>query len=505
MDAQKDALRRIVTTLANKNEELHNFLDTLDHTLSGLQENASLASSDLLLEFDTLSAALQEAKEALASSINDEETRKERELEKQLSQGKAALESSEELLEFANDALNIADEEEFAVAARQIKERVTMAPAFRLTMRPITTDSMSHLTVDFSRERNMLRRLSFLPVPRAPEINPARCLVCNNTVTVAWQQPGDCDGDGDDCSDGKIDHYILEYQKTDHGGVSRVRDDRPWEKVDGIQTTEYTLTGLKFDTAFVNVRVRACNKAAAGEYSEPVSLETRAFNFGFDATTCHPNLRVEGNKVEWDPQGLKTHDAKHKGQENKGRSSTPSPKKALSTSRSPANRGGRDRFTGESYTVLGDRGVDTGCHYWEVRPFPDCKSYSVGVAYRATLGKFDQLGKSAGAWCLHASQWLQTSLAAKHNNRAKSLDGPVPERIGVYCDYNNGELSFYNAESRRLLHTFRTKFTQPVVPAFMVWCGGMTIATGLQVPSMLSDTQRESEAGSMTSLNSLLS
>lgn len=35
------------------------------------------------------------------------------------------------------------------------------------------------------------------------------------------------------------------------------------------------VSGLKFDTRFVVVRVRAKNKAAAGEFSEPVAVETR--------------------------------------------------------------------------------------------------------------------------------------------------------------------------------------------------------------------------------------
>lgn len=79
-----------------------------------------------------------------------------------------------------------------------------------------------------------------------------------------------------------------------------------------------------------------------------------------------------------------------------------------------------------------------GCHYWELRPLADWKSFSVGVAYRASLGRFDQLGKNSGSWCLHASQWLQSSLTVKHNNRVKTLDWPLPQRIGIYCDYNNG-------------------------------------------------------------------
>lgn len=88
--------------------------------------------------------------------------------------------------------------------------------------------------------------------------------------------------------------------------------------------------------------------------------------------------------------------------------------------------------------LIGDQEMTDGCHYWELRPLADWKSFSVGVAYRTSLGRFDQLGKSSGSWCLHASQWLQSSLSVKHNNRAKILDWPLPQRIGIYCDYNNG-------------------------------------------------------------------
>ena len=34
------------------------------------------------------------------------------------------------------------------------------------------------------------------------------------------------------------------------------------------------LLGLKFDMKYMNFRVKACNKAVAGEFSEPVTLET---------------------------------------------------------------------------------------------------------------------------------------------------------------------------------------------------------------------------------------
>lgn len=144
-----------------------------------------------------------------------------------------------------------------------------------------------------------------------------------------------------------------------------------------------------------------------------------------------------------------------------------------------------------------------GCHYWELRLVADWKSFSVGVAYRSSLGRFDQLGKSTGSWCLHASQWLQNALAAKHNNRVKTLEWLPLQQVGIYCDYDNGtrgtttttffyvkyltffyfsqltlrhllflclsgDLVFIDVERLRLLHSFKTKFVQALVPAFTV-------------------------------------
>ncbi|XP_036186019.1 FSD1-like protein isoform X5 [Myotis myotis] len=435
MDSQKEALQRIISTLANKNDEIQNFIDTLNQTLKGVQENSSNILSELDEEFDSLYSILDEVKERMINSIKQEQARKSQELQSQLSQCNNALENSEELLEFATRSLDIKETEEFSKAARQIKDRVTMASAFRLSLKPKVSDNMTHLMVDFSQERQMLQTLKFLPVPKAPEIDPVECLVADNAVTVTWRMPEE---------DNKIDHFILEYRKTNFDGLPRVKDERCWDIIDNIKGTEYTLSAL---------------------------------NFSLDSSSSHLNLRVEDTCVEWDPTGGKGQESKVKGKENKGsasvtslkkhtRSGTPSPKRTSVGSRPPAVRGSRDRFTGESYTVLGDTAIESGQHYWEVKAQKDCKSYSVGVAYK-TLGKFDQLGKTNTSWCIHVNNWLQNTFAAKHNNKVKALDVTVPERIGVFCDFDGGQLSFYDANSKQLLYSFKTKFTQPVLPGFM--------------------------------------
>ncbi|NXK49637.1 FSD1L protein, partial [Chauna torquata] len=487
-----ETLQRIVSTLANKNDEIHNFIDMLNQTIKNVQINSSNVISELDEEFDGLYSVLDEMKASMANTIQQEKARKIQALQNQLSQCSNALESSEELLELAAQSLDIKDPEEFS-KVENIKRIVTMASAFRISLKPGVSDSMTHLMVDFSLERCALQAVKFLPVPKAPEIDLTACLVADNCITVSWRMPEE---------DSRVDHFVLEYRKTNFDGLARVKDEQSWELIDYIKATEYTLSGLKFDTKYMNVRVQACNKAVAGEYSDPVTLETKAFVFNLDNTSSHLNLKVEDTYVEWEPTGGKGQE-KVKGKENKGRSGAPSPKRT-SLSRRPTMRGSRDRFTGESYTVLGDTAIESGQHYWEVRAQKDCKSYSVGVTYK-NLGKFDQLGRTNSSWCIHINNWLQNTFSAKHNNKTKTLDIPIPDRIGVYCNFDGGQLTFCNANSKELLYTFRTKFTQPLLPGFMVWCGGLTVSTGLQVPSAVKTLQKSENglSGSTGSLNSV--
>lgn len=307
MDEQRETLQRIVSTLANKNDEIHNFIDILNHTIKNVQVNSSSAISELDEEFDRLYSVLYEMSGTMANTIRQEAAHKIQALQDQLSQCRNALESSEELLELATQSLDIKDPVEFLKAGREIKDRVTVASAFRISLKPKVSDSMTHLMVDFSMERHMLKAIKFLPVPRAPEIDMEACVVADNCITVSWRMPEE------DC---RIDHFVLEYRKTNFDGLPRVKDEQHWEVIDNIKATEYTISGLKFDKKYVNVRVKACNKAVAGEYSDPATLETKAFVFSLDSTSSHLNLKVEDTYVEWDPTGGKGQ-LKIKGKENK--------------------------------------------------------------------------------------------------------------------------------------------------------------------------------------------
>lgn len=77
-------------------------------------------------------------------------------------------------------------------------------------------------------------------VPSAPVIDLAESLVADNCVTLVWRMPDE---------DNKIDHFVLEYRRTNFEGPPRLKEDQPWMVIEGIRQTEYTLTG-KCSSAF---------------------------------------------------------------------------------------------------------------------------------------------------------------------------------------------------------------------------------------------------------------
>ncbi|KAM9336970.1 stonustoxin subunit alpha-like [Symphorus nematophorus] len=120
--------------------------------------------------------------------------------------------------------------------------------------------------------------------------------------------------------------------------------------------------------------------------------------------------------------------------------------------------------------------------YWEVEWRAGCsQDLFVAVCYGGIFRKGDdeqcRLGGNTRSWSLRyyisSSSPSSSFWYAMHNNQQVNL--PVPPaaitRLGVYLDWAAGTLSYYDVSSDTLshIHTFRTKFTEPVYPAFRIW------------------------------------
>lgn len=122
MEDQREALRKIITTLAVKNEEIQSFIYSLKQMLLNMEANSAKVQEDLEAEFQSLFSLLEELKEGMLMKIKQDRASRTYELQNQLAACTRALESSEELLETANQTLQATDSENFPQAAKQLKD-----------------------------------------------------------------------------------------------------------------------------------------------------------------------------------------------------------------------------------------------------------------------------------------------------------------------------------------------------------------------------------------------
>eukprot|EP00064_Thunnus_orientalis_P015169 superscaffoldBa00002763_g15219 len=129
--------------------------------------------------------------------------------------------------------------------------------------------------------------------------------------------------------------------------------------------------------------------------------------------------------------------------------------------------------------ALGSSHVTAGQSYWEVE-VRCCSAWAVGVAYgsleRKGRDKGAKLGRNRNSWCV---ELRNGQLSAWHNDRSVACQGvgqtPLG-RVGVWVNYDKGQLMFYDAESMFVLQRFSAavtsvfdrahhQFTEPLYPA----------------------------------------
>ncbi|XP_062372477.1 zinc-binding protein A33 isoform X2 [Sardina pilchardus] len=114
--------------------------------------------------------------------------------------------------------------------------------------------------------------------------------------------------------------------------------------------------------------------------------------------------------------------------------------------------------------VLGQEGFDSGRHYWEVE-VGSKTDWDVGVARRSInrKGKIT-VNPSNGYWFL--------SLRDKTNYAFRTEPSTIlslslrPQKIGVFVDYEKGQVSFYNVEAKVHIYTFQDTFSETIHPFF---------------------------------------
>uniref|UniRef100_A0A3Q3RHT4 Zgc:194990 n=1 Tax=Mastacembelus armatus TaxID=205130 RepID=A0A3Q3RHT4_9TELE len=122
----------------------------------------------------------------------------------------------------------------------------------------------------------------------------------------------------------------------------------------------------------------------------------------------------------------------------------------------------QQRFTGW-WCAVGQEGYTSGRHYWEVDVGERDWRLGVTTASAARQG-FRSLNTDTGYLTLRLERG--TDLKALTVPTTLLPQSLVPRKVGVYLDYEQGQLSFYDVERRSHLYTYNQKFKDELYPVF---------------------------------------
>ncbi|XP_058874440.1 butyrophilin subfamily 1 member A1-like [Acipenser ruthenus] len=119
--------------------------------------------------------------------------------------------------------------------------------------------------------------------------------------------------------------------------------------------------------------------------------------------------------------------------------------------------------------VLGREGFTSGRHYWQVQ-MGENTFWTLGVSRESAQRKGEfGMTPQQGYWTVRWSGDDFTAVTAPQTPLPRSLK---PQKLGMYLDYEEGQLSFYNVETRSHIYTFTDMEFKPnekLNPFFWTW------------------------------------
>ncbi|XP_020562544.1 tripartite motif-containing protein 46 isoform X2 [Oryzias latipes] len=486
--ALKEKITKEMNYILSNQDTVLAQITQLESGITQTEVNSVSAREQLAQSIRDLTAALAERHASLTQALEAARQKRGEALSAQVAERRSLMEHAG-LMAFTQELLKETDQPCFVQAARQTHNRLSKAienlQHFSLAADP----SFRHFQLDVSKELKFLTELNFIQAPLAPVIDTQRSLAYDQ-LFLCWRLPPDS---------APAWYYSVEYRRRGvvPGGTSRggIRGGLAaarwgWQRLDDVNGASAVIDRLEMDSVYV-LRVRGCNKAGYGEYSEEVYLHTPpapVLNFYLDSRWGLHADRLVVSK------------------EQRGARSVP----GLSLLQAADHALTSCHLTSD--LLVGDVAITQGRHYWACSVEPGSYLVKVGVGLESKLQEWFHLpqdmasprydpdsGHDSGAedaldsappFCF-LTMGMGKIYLPQHSNHPHSNHGnanrdpnsngpsppkgvtyPLPPRLGVCLDFEKGRVTFHDAHSLRPLWEGHVDCSGPVCPAFCFIGGG---------------------------------
>uniref|UniRef100_A0A8C4GRR0 Tripartite motif containing 46a n=1 Tax=Dicentrarchus labrax TaxID=13489 RepID=A0A8C4GRR0_DICLA len=265
--ALKDKVTKEINFILANQETIQSQITQLEAAIKQMEVNYFFCAT-VFVRGSPLEAAVAERQGALALALEGSRSRREEALSAQVSERRGLLEHAG-LMAYTQELLKETDAPCFVQAARVTHNRLVKAienlQCFSLSADP----SFRHFHLDASKEVKLIHSLEFIRAPLAPVIDTQKTLAYDE-LFLCWRLPQDS---------APAWHFSVEFQRraggaaATWGGIRSPNAATAWQRLDEVRGTSAVVDRLQMDSVYV-LRVRGCNKAGFGEYSEEVYLHT---------------------------------------------------------------------------------------------------------------------------------------------------------------------------------------------------------------------------------------
>uniref|UniRef100_A0A665WYM7 Tripartite motif containing 46b n=1 Tax=Echeneis naucrates TaxID=173247 RepID=A0A665WYM7_ECHNA len=466
--ALKEKISKEMNYILSNQDTVLAQITQLESAITQTEVNSVSAREQLAQSIRDLTAALAERHSSLTQALEVARQKRGEALAAQVAERRGLMEHAG-LMAFTQELLKETDQPCFVQASRQTHNRLSKAienlQHFTLAADP----SFRHFQLDVSKELKLLTELNFIQGEKGRgsewvQIDSGR----NNKIRKegTW-------------------HFSVEYRRR---GLAAAR--WGWQRLDEVSASSAVIDRLEMDSVYV-LRVRGCNKAGYGEYSEEVYLHTPpapVLNFYLDSRWGLHADRLVVSKEQRCARSVP------------GLSLLQAADHALTSCHLTSD------------LLVGDVAITQGRHYWACSVEPGSYLVKVGVGLESKLQEWFHLpqdmasprydpdsGHDSGAedaldsappFCF-LTMGMGKIYLPQHSNHHQSSHGnrdpiangnspsspsgltyPLPPRLGVCLDFEKGRVTFYDAHSLRPLWEGHVDCSGPVCPAFCFIGGG---------------------------------